>query len=379
LGGSRRFWRKTSINLLVGSGALLREEAIMSWARAIIGWNFAIALVGLLLAPATAGAQGEPFYSGKTVRVIVGFTPGGFYDRWARLLSRYMPQYISGNPTFVVQNMPGASSVIAANYVYNLSKSDGLTLLVHINSLYLDQLVGRKEVKFDARKFIFIGTQEKAPTMLYFRADSPFKSLADILQAKEPPKCGSTGTASTGYLIAKLLDEVFKAKLNTVTGYQGGSEIDVAVERGEIVCRGMDIPPHFGREPFDTWHKKGFDRHILQSGPKRDPRLPDTPTLFELMDQHKAPEVMRRVTRSILAAGDFGRPMVIGPGTPPDRVRIMREAYAKAMRDPGLIEEAKKAQMDMEYTSGEELQNLMQEIMSQPPEVIERIKKVLSD
>jgi tripartite-type tricarboxylate transporter receptor subunit TctC len=250
---------------------------------------------------------------------------------------------------------------------------------VHINSLYLDQLVGRKEVKFDARKFIFIGTQEKAPTMLYFRADSPFKSLADILQAKEPPKCGSTGTASTGYLIAKLLDEVFKAKLNTVTGYQGGSEIDVAVERGEIVCRGMDIPPHFGREPFDSWHKKGFDRHILQSGPKRDPRLPDTPTLFELMDQHKSPEVMRRVTRSILAAGDFGRPMVIGPGTPPDRVRIMREAYAKAMRDPGLIEEAKKAQMDMEYTSGEELQNLMQEIMSQPPEVIERIKKVLSD
>lgn len=327
----------------------------------------------------TVRAQSNSFYKDKTVRVIVGFTPGGFYDRWARLLSRYMPKYIPGNPNFVVQNMPGASSVIAANYVYNLSKSDGLTLLVPINSWYLDQLVGRKEVKFDVRKFEFIGTQEKAPTMLYFRADSPIKSLTDIIQAKEPPKCGSTGTASTGYLIAKLLDEAFKAKLNTVTGYQGGSEIDVAVERGEIVCRGMDIPPHFGREPFESWHKKGFDRHILQGGPKRDPRLADTPTLFELMDQYKSPDIMRRVTRSILASGDFGRPMVIGPNTPADRVKILRESYAQAMRDPGLIDEAKKGQMDMEYTSGEELQNLMKEIMNQSPDVIDRVKKVLTD
>jgi tripartite-type tricarboxylate transporter receptor subunit TctC len=351
-------------------------------ARSVFGRNFALTLACLSLIfdiGALAHAQSDSFYNGKTMRIIVGFTPGGFYDRWARLLSRYMPKYIPGNPNFVVQNMPGASSVIAANYVYNLTKSDGLTLLVHINSLYLDQIVGRKEVKFDVRKFEFIGTQEKAPTMLYFRADSPIKSVADIIKASEPPKCGSTGTASTGYLLAKLMDEAFKAKLNTVTGYQGGSEIDVAVERGEIVCRGMDIPPHFGREPFETWHKKGFDRHILQGGPKRDPRLLDTPTLFELMDQFKSSEVSRRVTRIVLASGDFGRPMVVGPGVPPDRVKILREAYAKAMRDPGLIEEAKKGQMDMEHTPGEELQHLMREFMNQPPDVVERVKKVLTE
>jgi tripartite-type tricarboxylate transporter receptor subunit TctC len=323
--------------------------------------------------------QSEPFYSGKTVRIVVGFTPGGFYDRWARLLSRYMPKYIPGNPNFVVQNMPGASSVIAANYVYNIAKSDGLTLLVPINSLYLDQLVGRSEVRFDVRKFEFIGTQEKAPTLLYFRADSPFKTLDDIIKAKEPPKCGSTGTASTGYLLAKIMDEAFKAKLNTVTGYQGGSEIDVAVERGEIVCRGMDIPPHFGREPFDGWHKKGFDRHILQSGPKRDPRMGDAPTLFELMDQFKTPEVMRGVARVIMASGDFGRPMVAGPGNPPERIKILREAYAKAMRDPDLVAEAKKSKMDMEHTPGEELQKQMKEIIDQPRDVLERVKKVLTD
>jgi tripartite-type tricarboxylate transporter receptor subunit TctC len=229
------------------------------------------------------------------------------------------------------------------------------------------------------RRFEFIGTQEKAPTMLYFRADSPFKNLADIIQAKEPPKCGSTGTASTGYLLAKIMDEAFKAKLNTVSGYQGGAEIDVAVERGEIVCRGMDIPPHFGREPFDSWHKKGFDRHILQGGPKRDPRMGDVPTLFELMDQFKTPAVMRGVARVIMASGDFGRPMLAGPGNPPDRIKILRDAYAKAMRDPELVDEAKKGQMDMEYTPGEELQTLMKELMNQPREVVERVKQVLAD
>jgi tripartite-type tricarboxylate transporter receptor subunit TctC len=267
--------------------------------------------------------------------------------------------------------------VIAANYVYNLSKNDGLTLLVPINSLYLDQMVGRKEVKFDIGKFEFIGTQEKAPTMLYFRADSPFKSLVDIILAKEPPKCGSTGTASTGYLLGKILEEAFKAKLNTVSGYQGGSEIDVAVERGEIVCRGMDIPPHFGREPFDSWHKRGFDRHILQGAAKRDPRMADVPTLAELMEQHKTPDVVRAVSRIILASGEFGRPMLAGPGIPPDRIRILRDAYGKAMRDPGLVDEAKKSQMDMEYTPGEELQNMMKEIINQPRDVVERVKKII--
>ena len=140
------------------------------------------AAVLLCSTPVTLVAQSESFYHGKTVRIIVGFTPGGFYDRWARMLSRYMPKYIPGNPNFVVQNMPGASSVIAANYVYNLAKPDGLTLLVPINSLYLDQIVSRAEVKYDVRKFLFLGSQEKAPTMLYFRTDAPFKTVADIIK-----------------------------------------------------------------------------------------------------------------------------------------------------------------------------------------------------
>jgi len=241
------------------------------------------------------------------------------------------------------------------------------------------QLVGRPEVKYDLRKFAYIGSQEKTPTMMYFRADSPIKSLDDIIQAKEPPKCGSSGTTSTAYTVSKLLNEAFKAKTISISGYQGGSEIDLAVERGEIVCRGMDIPPHFGREPFDTWHKKGFDRHLIQTARKRDPVVAEAPTIYELMDQYKTSESNRRLANVLLGGAEFGRLMLVTPGTPPDRVKMLREAYAKAMKDPELIAEAKKGRMDMDPSTGEELQALLQEIMDQPPDVIERMKKILSE
>ncbi|MGH7770693.1 MAG: Bug family tripartite tricarboxylate transporter substrate binding protein [Candidatus Binatia bacterium] len=344
-------------------------------------WVLSVARLpnALLLTPSTADAQTAPFYQGKTIRIIVGFTPGGFYDRWARLLVRHMPKYIPGNPEMIVQNMPGASSVIASNYVYNVAKPDGLTVGMPINSLYLDQLVGHKEAKFDVRKFEWIGTQEKYSTMLYMRADAPYKSVGDILKAKEPPKCGATGTASTGYILPKILEETLGVKFNIVIGYQGGSEIDIAVERGEAICRGQDIASHFGREPFDTWHKKGFDRHLVQDPQKRDPRLPDTPTIWELMNDYKTPELSRRVAQVILTSNDFGRPMMATPGTPADRVKILREAYQKALRDPDLIAEAKKGRMDMEPSTGEYLQNLAKEVMEQPPDVVAKVKKMLGN
>lgn len=335
-----------------------------------------LAMLLLLLWGGLTQAQ-EPFYKGKTIRVIVGFTPGGFYDRWARLLSRYMPKYIPGNPDMIVQNMPGASSVIAANYVYNVVKPDGLTVTMLINSLYLDQIVGKKEVRFDVRKFNWIGTQEKADQILYVRADTPYRNIEDVIKAKEPPKCGATGTASTGYIFPKLLEQTIGAKFSFVLGYPGGAEIDVAVERGEINCRGIDIAPHFGREPFLSWHKKGFDRHLVQGGRRRDARAPDTPTIYELMDHYKVPERNRRLVRIILGSGEFGRPMLTTPGTPADRVRILREAYYKAMKDRDLLAEAQKGRMDVDPTPGEELQTLIGEIMDQPAEVIELAKKLL--
>jgi tripartite-type tricarboxylate transporter receptor subunit TctC len=324
-------------------------------------------------------AQTDPFYKGKQVRIIVGASAGGFYDRWARLLARFIPKYLPGDPSMIVQTMPGAGSLVATNYVYSLSKPDGLTLLMPNSNTYLEQLSGHKEVRFDLRKFAVIGSQEKNFMLLYMRADAPYKTIGDIINAKEPPKCGSAGASSAGYVLDRVLELAFGAKINTVMGYPGGNEIDLAVEKGEIQCRGNTINPHYGREPFDSWHKKGFDRHLVQTAKKRDALVPEAPTIYELMDQYKTSETNRRIAHVLLGGAEFGRLMLVTPGTPADRVKMLREAYVQSIRDPELLAEAKKSRMDVDPSTGEELQALRNEILNQPPEVIERVKKILTE
>ena len=329
-----------------------------------------------VLSPSSPYAQ-EPYYQGKSIRVVVGFSAGGFYDRWARVVARHIHKHIPGTPDMIVQNMPGAGSVIATNYVYGVAPPDGLTIGMPSASVYMDQLVGRKEVKFDVKKFKWMGTQDKRHQVVYMRADAPYKSIEDVMKAKEPPKCGETGTASQGYLTLRILEEAVGAKFGSVLGYPGGAEIDLAAERGEIVCRALSIDPFFGREPFGSWRKKGFVRLLVQTAKKRDPRAPDVPTIYELMDKHNAPQTNRRVVEVLLGATEFGSPLFVHPDTPAERVRILREAHVKAMKDPALIAEAEKGKMDMDASTGEELDAITQKIMDQPEEIIVRIRKMM--
>jgi tripartite-type tricarboxylate transporter receptor subunit TctC len=329
--------------------------------------------------PRNAGAQSDFFYKGKTIRIYIGSTAGGFYDRWGRLFARYMGKYIPGNPEIIAQNMPGAGSVISANHVFNVAKPDGLSLVMPLNSVYVDQLAGRKEVQFDLRKFHWIGSPAVESVIFYMRADTPYKTIADVIKAKEPPKCGGTGTASSDYILSKILEEMVGAKFNSVLGYAGGSEIDIAVEKNEVVCRAHSTSAHFGREPFDTWHKKGFDRHLVQTSRKRDSRAADVPTTHEIFDQYKVSANNRRVANIVLAAGDFGRPVMVTPGTPADRIKVLRDAFLKTLSDPEAVAEAKKARMDIDPTPGEELESLVKEIFDAPPEVAERVKKILGN
>lgn len=331
-----------------------------------------------LCAPIPQAEAQSPAYQGKTVKIVVGFTSGGFFDRWARLLARHMPKHIPGNPDFIVQNMPGAGSVIAANYVYNVAKPDGLTVGMPAPALYLDQLAGRDEAKFDVRKFVWIGSPVQEPVLLYMRSDAPYKSVADIRNAKEPPKCGSTGTSSSDYILARLLEETLPPlKIQTVLGYPGGAEIDLGVERGEVICRGMTASPFFGREPFTTWRKKNFVRVLLFTGKKRHPEAPDAPTIREIFDKEKVPEASRRVADVILAAEDFGRPIMAPPGTSAEHAKILRAGFEAAIKDPELLKEAKKGKMEVDPVSGEELEQLAKKIIDQPPEVLARVKKLL--
>ena len=166
----------------------------------------------------SAWAEAEPFYKGKTIRIVVGLSAGGGYDRAARLVSRYMGQYIPGTPMMLVQNMTGASSVIAANYVYGVAKADGLTLVAPHNNIYLNQLTGGAEVKFDMRKFHWIGASEKDDMMLFIRTDAPYKSIGDIVRAKETPRCGSTGFGSSDYVMSRILEKTAGPANKNITG-----------------------------------------------------------------------------------------------------------------------------------------------------------------
>jgi tripartite-type tricarboxylate transporter receptor subunit TctC len=326
-----------------------------------------------------AWAQGESYYKGKTVRFVVGSATGNFYDSWTRLIARYWGKYIPGNPTVMVQNMPGAGSITAVNYVYSVAKPDGLTVVLPNNSIYIEQLVGRKEAQFDLRKYHWLGSASQDSIMFYMRADTGIKSVGDIAKAKQPPSCGGSGTTSSDYIVARILELTLGAKINSVSGYQGGSDADLAVEKGEIACRAHTLASHFGREPFNSWHKKGFDLHLLQSGRKRDARAPEAPTMYEILEEFKVPEAKRRVAQALLAGGEFGRPVLVTPGTPVERVRVLRESFRNVLKDPELLADAKKSRMEVEYTPGEELVTLLKEVLGQPPEVIEQTKKILGN
>jgi tripartite-type tricarboxylate transporter receptor subunit TctC len=345
----------------------------------VLGFVFVLAfelLSPLNREPAFAQAN---FYQGKTVKVIVGTAAGGGYDLWARLMAQHIGKHIPGNPTVVVQNMPGAGGAVAANYIYGVAKPDGLTLGSFNPALYFDQLVARPEVKFDWGKFTWIGSPERNDIVHFIRADSPFKTIEDLRNAKEPPKCGNTGTGNSGLYFPRLLDDTLGVKTTVVSGYQGGSEIDLAVERNEVICWSPLIATYFGREPYKRWHKSGFIRAVVQSGTQRDERLKDVPTLNELMQQYKTPDSGKRLAKVILTAASLGRPITATPRLSAEQTKILRDAYSKTLKDPELLAETAKRGWDVDPLTGAELESLAQEVIVQPKEVIERMKWVLGN
>jgi len=324
-------------------------------------------------------AAAQEFFKGKSITIIVGNSVGGAQDDWARFIAQYLGRHIPGNPTIIVQNMPGAGGVVAANHVYNIAKPDGLTLGTVNPAIYTDQLLGAKEVRFDWPKFGWIGSPERVDQVLFMRTDTPYKTLEDIRKAAEPPRCASLARSGLGYFLPRLLEESLGLKFQIVAGYGGGGEMNLAIEKGEVVCRAGTVSAYVSREPTRTWIKNGFVRALVQSGAKRFSKLPDVPTFYELLDANKTPDATKRVAKVMLSSGDLGRPFIAPPGTPADRIKILRDAFAKSMNDPALLAEAKKRSWDIDVLNGEELETGAIEIMVQPPDVIERVRKILGN
>jgi len=334
-------------------------------------------LFGVAVLSGRSDATSHEFFKGKTIRLVVGNSVGGAMDDWGRFMAQYMGKHIPGNPDIVVQNMPGAGGVTAANYVYNVAKPDGLSIGLVNPALYIDQLIGSKEVKFDWPKFSWIGSPERIDQVLFIRTDFPSKTIEDLRNAAEPPRCSATARAGLAYFLPKLMEEGLGIKINMVLGYGGGGEMNLAMEKGEVHCRAGTVSAYVGREPTRTWIKKGFVRGLAQSGAKRYPKLPDVPTLYELMETHRTADATKRLARVLLSSGDLGRPFMAGPGTPAERVKVLRDAFTKSMSDPALLADAHKRKWDLAPLSGEELEATSKEIMVQPREVIERMKALL--
>jgi len=355
---------------------------VMKCHRYSLARPLAYLLIGFHIALAVGPAWGQAsFYQGKTIKFLVGTSPGDLYDQWARTVVPALAKHLPGAPDALVQNMPGAGHRVAANYLFNIAKPDGLTLAATIlPSLYFDQLVGRKEVQFDWSRFSWIGSPVQEEHVFFVRTDTPYKSLEDIKRAAEPPKCGATGLGSTGYYLPRLIEETLGLKFNIVTGYPGGSELNLAIERGELQCRAFTITAYVAdREPFNSWRKNGTIRGLIQTSPQRDPRLAEVPTIYELMDKEKTPAPLRRVADVILAPGAFGRPMLGPPGLPVDRLKQLRDAYAKALKEPAVTAYAKTLDWHLETKRGEELQGHAKKVIDQPAEVVARMKKILGD
>ncbi len=335
-----------------------------------------LAFFAILMMGPAAQAQ-TPFYQGKTITIIVGTKAGDAYDLYPRMIAEFMPKYLPGNPNIIVQNVPGAASLIAANQVYNVAKPDGLTIGAIYPALYFEQLTKKPQAKYDWTKFGWIGNPVTSNHLLYMRSDTPFKTIEDVRKASTAPKCGASGVTSTGYYMPKLMEETIGTKFDIVSGYQSGQDIDLAVERGELQCRAFTLTAFFAREPFISWRKRGFVNVLMQSGAKRDPRLKEAPTLYELMDKYKTSAPARSLAKIILSAGEFGRPLVTPPGIASERLKMLRDAFDKTINDPALKATAEKRRLDLDPATGAELESLAKEVMAASPDVVQKVEKLL--
>ena len=331
-------------------------------------------LIGLASRGSTLAAEG--FYEGKTIQFIVSSGPGATTDISARLVARYLGKHIPGKPGIVVQNMPGGGGLVGANYLYNVAKPDGLTILAVSRANYLDQMVERPEVKTDFRKLAWIGSFNKAPMMAACRSDTPYKSIKAIQAAKVPPRFGTSGTGSISYVFANLFERILDLKIKHVTGFRSGRDTDLGMERGEVDCRASsDITVI--RAPWNQWVKDNYVTFVVQQGPEKSELLPPTPTVFELAP----PEAKAKLNLMgvMLAYTDFDRPYAAPPGVPMERLQILRDGFQKMLNDADFAAEAKKL-LDWEgktFLTGEQLQKKIEATVTQSPAVIKQIKEIL--
>ena len=334
---------------------------------------FALAAALSLAAWLPRALAQESFYKGKTIRIIVGFSAGGGYDTYSRLIARHMTNHIPGNPTIVVENMAGAGSLIAANHVFKVAKPDGLTIGHFIGGLFMLQLLGKPGVEFDARSFEYLGVPAQDNYVVGLSRASGIAGMGKWMAAsKTPLKLGGLAPGVATDDITNVLKTALGLPIQLVSGYKGMADIRLAFNSGEV----LGVVNAW--ESFkSTWSKElesGDLNVVLQVLPKPHPDLPKVPLA---VDFAKTEEMKKLIDVAGHGIGRTARPYVLPPGTPKDRVQIMRKAFMDTMTDPEFLAEAKKARLDIFPADGSELERNVKKIFELEPALIVKLKDVL--
>jgi tripartite-type tricarboxylate transporter receptor subunit TctC len=291
------------------------------------------------------------FYEGKTITFFAGSSAGGGTDLTARLIAKYIEKYIPGKPTVLVVNKPGAGGMIAVNELYNVKKPDGLTMSTMNTGALFGLATGNDALKFDLQKFIWVGQALDEAQTVYVRSATPYTSFDAIRKANQEgkqPKMGAQSLDHTSNVVVKIVEQILGLDFQVIPGYPGTPQILLDIERGALDGRSQGTGSLLGTRR--EWIEKRYIRLLATSKNKRDPRLPEVPTIEEL-----APPGKKNLLSALYAAENIGRSVVLPPGVPPDRVKTLRDAFAEMTQDPQFLKEAEKIGLEIGLTRGEDM------------------------
>jgi tripartite-type tricarboxylate transporter receptor subunit TctC len=340
-----------------------------SMGRCFANLLLAVALPLAGAAPASADDVAD-FYRGKRINLVVGYGTGGGYDLYARMLGRFMGDHIPGKPTIIAQNMPGAGSRGAANWLYNVAPRDGSVIATLSQTTPTDQALGQPGVHFDVRKFNWVGNMVVVNNLLFVSAAS---GVATLAQAKSKSLAiGATGASSPSVLYPQVSNNLLGTKFKIVSGYVSGGDINIAVERGEVDGRGSDSWASM-KSTHPDWLRDRTVNILFQIGTKHEGDLPEVPLWSELGQSDEQRQILEILSGDVTV----GRPILTAPDVPPDRVRALRRAFDETLADPLFVEAASKANMEFHPIGGEALQDVVSRIAGASPKVIAMVKEAI--
>lgn len=326
--------------------------------------------VAMLAAALPAAAQSD-FYKGKEIRVLIGYSAGGGYDAYARLVSRHMANFIPGHPGIVPQNMPGAGSAVAAQYLTHKAPHDGTVMATLGQNLPLSQALYPGNAKFDTRAMIWIGNANEGNNVVTIWHTAGIHDWKDLTEKQVI--VGATNVRSTSVMYPRAMNNILGTRFKIITGFRGGSRINLATERGEVQGRGSNAWASVKAKTPD-WLKKNLITIPVQMGLSKEKDLPDVPLVMNLAPNEAGKQVLRLISSGVR----IGRPLVATPGVPPDRVRTLRAAFDATMKDPKFLSEAHRMKLDINPVSGVEVQKVVDEVVSAPADIVALTKAALT-